>query len=65
MIKSYERSKRFDKIIVFKDTTRDVDNLQQLARRLDLSFSETLRRAVRIGAKFLTQVDFPGSSENG
>jgi len=32
-----------------------------LAARLDLSLSEAIRRCMRLGAKFLDEVDFPGS----
>jgi hypothetical protein len=54
--------KRFDAIAVFKLTQADFENIRQLSRQLDLSISETLRRATRIGRKFLSESYIPGSA---
>lgn len=62
MMSVMQAAKRFDRIFVLRAKSVDDENLRQLATRLDVSLSEAMRRALRVGMKVLTNVDFPGSS---
>jgi hypothetical protein len=54
--------RKFDKIRIFKITEEDDAMLRELATKLDLPVSETLRRSLRVGAATLRRLrNFPGS----
>ena len=59
-----QTEKRFEKTLVVRVGGQDEDDLRLLASRLDLSFSEVARRALRIGAKLLDDVNFPGGARS-
>jgi len=54
--------RKFDKILIVRYGGQDEDGLRLLAERFDLPFSEVARRALRVGIKFLNEVEFPGST---
>lgn len=54
---------KFPRTLVIRFTEKDEDDLRALATRFDLGFSETARRALRVGTKFLREVNLPGSRE--
>jgi hypothetical protein len=55
-------ARKLEKILIVRLTEQDEDGLRLLASRFDLSFSEIARRALRVGTKFLNEIDFPGSA---
>lgn len=57
----HQQPRKFPKTLVVRYLETDDENLRQLAARLDLPFSEAARRALRLGSKFLSEVNFPGS----
>jgi hypothetical protein len=54
--------RKFPKNLVVRTTQADDDSLHELASRFDLPLSQVARRALRVGIKFLDEIDFPGST---
>jgi hypothetical protein len=56
--------KRLDELddnpVTFKARPRDRLHIDAVARKLDMSRSETVRRAIRLGLAQLEQMSFPG-----
>ena len=55
--------KKYGRVLIIKERIEDELALQELSRELDLTKSETARRALRVGMKVLRRADFPGRSE--
>ena len=55
--------RKFDKILIVKVARDDKAELDKVARRLDLTVTEVVRRSIRLGVTLLRQIDFPGASE--
>ena len=58
-MRRYDALKR--RVLVFKVTEADANNLHSVAEKLDISLSELLRRSVRLGSRVLEDCSFPGA----
>jgi len=55
--------RKFQKIIIVNVREQDDDALRNLSKRLDLSISECMRRALRLGMERLRRTNLPGKFE--